>query len=552
MKKIAIGIGIIGIAIVVGLLAFSASAPGDTVASELEGTKSPATFIGVDTCKNAGCHQDKYNEWALTGHGKDFTNFDYSGSIINLFLRYSSDPANYTPGRCAACHVVGYNDSAQGGFNISQAYNSTHNIKFLGIQCENCHGPGSEHPGSAPAGIIGNPTIEESCYGDAGSGCHGPAGHDNYYAHSKHNESLGAAGGMVATNEGCQKCHTREGFIDYVEGTTTTIIDPNPIDCSACHDPHEKDYEHQLRMPAEEICAACHNNDYETDPSADPHIHHPQAEMNLGIGGALASQGSGMAGVDCVDCHMWNTPSVSRAPVTDTIGGEAHHDHEFEATAESCADCHSIIATAYLPSGKKPATEPPSSDVTNYTVWQEWELFEDLWENEVDKWQKVIDSWQEDFEVRWAEVNTTISTIYADLVAANATGEVDQTSLDKAWDLYYEALWNLHFVEADGTKGVHNFNYAMALLDEAENNMETVSELITVMAVDPPGEEPTDYTTFFYVVIALLVISMLLSIIAIMRKPQAAMPPEREELPPQEPSKPPEEPPKMPEEPKEV
>jgi predicted CXXCH cytochrome family protein len=542
MKKIAIAIGMIGIAIVVGILAFSASTPGETVASELEGTKSPATYIGVDQC--ASCHSSQYTKWLNTGHGKDFTDFDYHGSTMNLFLRYSPDPAQFLPGRCATCHVVGYNDTAQGGFDISQAYNSTHNSKFLGIQCENCHGPGSEHPAAADkaATIWGRPTVEQSCYGDLNSGCHGPSGHDNYYAHSSHNDSLGAAGGSVATNEDCQKCHTREGFINFVEGTTVAISNPNPVDCSACHDPHENNYEHQLRMPGDELCQACHNNGYETSPSADPHVHHPQAEMNLGEGGAVMTMGSGMAGVECIDCHMWTTPEVSRTPITDTIGGEEHHDHEFEPATEACADCHSSIMST-LPTEKKPTVDIDEGEA-NYTLWLEWEVFEEYWEREVDTWQKVIDSWQEDFEARWAEVNTTVSTIYADLVAANATGDVDQTSLDKAWDLYYDALWNLEFVKADGSKGVHNFNYAMALLDEAENNMESVAELITVMAADPPAE-PTDYSTFFYIVIALLVISMLLSIVAIMRKPQEPGPKEPAESQPQEP-------PKEPEGPKEV
>ncbi len=239
-----------------------------------------------------------------------------------------------------------------------------------------------------------------------------------------------------------------------------------------------------------------------------------------------------MHGVDCVDCHMWTTPSVSRDPITDTIGGTEHHDHEFEATAEACADCHSTIMFS-LPTESKPDTDIGEGEA-NYTLWHEWELFEQYWEREVDSWQKVIDSWQEDFDARWTEVNATLAAAYADLVAANSSGTIDQASLDKAFELYYNALWNLEFVEADGSEGVHNFDYAMMLLQEVEDNSETIGELITVQADgDPPAEEPTDYTTFFYVVIALLVVSMILSIVALMKKPQAPTEskPEVEEAP---------------------
>jgi predicted CXXCH cytochrome family protein len=540
MRKIAIAFGILAIALIVGFLV-TAGQDAPDASSELETTKNPGTYIGVDVCKT--CHNDKYTDWQGTGHGEDFTNFDYHGSSINLITRYSPNASQYLPGSCAVCHTVGYNETTLGGFDPSEAYNSTHNIDFLGIQCENCHGPGSDHPGASDkaATIIGQPTNDQSCYGDTNSGCHGPTGHFNYWNESKHAVSLDAAGGMVASNEGCQQCHTREGYVNYMDGTTNPVSSPNPIDCAACHDPHDATNEYQLRATVDEICGTCHNNGYETTPSADPHIHHPQDEINDGMGGANLSMGSGMAGVECVDCHMWETPSVKRGLyLSEVIGGEEHKAHWFEPTAEACADCHSSIMPT-MPGDDKPTTDIDEGEA-NHTLWMQWEIFETQWESEVEKWQKTIDGWQEDFETRWADANATLADAYSELMIANSSADTDQMALTYAWYLYYDALWNLHYVEADGSQGVHNFDYAMALLSEVEADSAEIVRLSQEKAAAPPddGEEPTDYTTFFYVVIALLVVSMILSIMALLKKPKGPEPePIPEEKPP-EPLEPPE------------
>jgi len=267
----------------------------------------------------------------------------------------------------------------------------------------------------------------------------------------------------------------------------------------------------------------CHNNDYETAPGADPHIHHPQDEIIHGFGGAGLTMASGMAGVECVDCHMWATPDVERGlPLSDVIGGEDHEAHWFEPTAEACADCHSNLLPT-MPGEDKP-TEDIDEGEANYTLWLQWEIFEEQWESEVEKWQKNIDSWQEDFETRWEEANTTLAAAYTDLVAANATEDTDPEALAKAWDLYYDALWNLHYVKADGSKGVHNFDYAMELLNSVEEDAEQIVELSAQKAAEIPVDGETDYTMYFYAVLALLVIIIILILVAIARRPKNQAP----------------------------
>jgi predicted CXXCH cytochrome family protein len=461
----------------------------------------------------------------------DFTQFPYSGGIINKIT--------YSAGRCAPCHTVGYNDTAQGGYDPAQAWNSTQNIELLGIQCENCHGPGSDHVGApGPTTIWGRPTVFQSCYGTPPSGgCHGPeySGHDNGWAESAHNRSLTAAGGIVATNPTCQPCHTREGFINKLEGSTDPVpANPNPIDCATCHDPHNKVNEFQLRVPFEELCGTCHNNGKgPAEPGPAAEIHNPQWEMNQGVGGANLTMSAGMAGVECVDCHMYNTPEVARRPITDFIGGQQHYNHYFEPTPNACVECHAPSVVAAMPTKAKPATMPPTSDPTNRTTWDAWVSWEALYEGQVEQYQNVIDSWQEQTDARWAEVDASVEAARLDLVAANASGNTDPEALAAAWALYYDARWNLDFVEADGSRGVHNFDYAIAMVNDAEDNARQIGPLLRIQVQEPPPQPVQFDPTLLYVVIGLLgvVILVLAAMVAMIRgrlPPRTTVKPETE------------------------
>lgn len=116
------------------LLAFSAAlwlVRGTQPLSAQQAAK--ANYVGAEAnCRM--CHSDLYAGWSKTAHARAFTVLENVGK--------TQDPA------CLKCHATGYGD---GGFKDEA---STPNLK--GVQCEACHGPGSEHNGDK-AKINGSP-----------------------------------------------------------------------------------------------------------------------------------------------------------------------------------------------------------------------------------------------------------------------------------------------------------------------------------------------------------------------------------------------------------
>jgi len=79
-------------------------------------------FLGQDAC--VSCHQPQYDQWRTTAHAKAF----------DTLVKQSKDA---TP-ECVQCHVTGW--SKPGGFVSTSATGSLTNI-----QCEVCHGMGTQH-----------------------------------------------------------------------------------------------------------------------------------------------------------------------------------------------------------------------------------------------------------------------------------------------------------------------------------------------------------------------------------------------------------------------
>ncbi len=102
------------------------------------------------------------------------------------------------------------------------------------IQCENCHGPGSEHATN------GGDTVAISVPSDTGQ-CN--QCHDDPTHHIKGTAWVNSTHAVTTTdpagNATCVGCHTGTGFTQRMQGispiTDTTY---HAIDCAACHEPH--------------------------------------------------------------------------------------------------------------------------------------------------------------------------------------------------------------------------------------------------------------------------------------------------------------------------
>lgn len=100
-----------------------------------------ARFVGAENCRM--CHSDQYRRWAATSHARAFELLEIAGQAQNE--------------QCFSCHSTGF---GRGGFKEAS---TTPGLK--GVQCESCHGPGSEHSGD-PRKIVKTPpaSVCASCH----------------------------------------------------------------------------------------------------------------------------------------------------------------------------------------------------------------------------------------------------------------------------------------------------------------------------------------------------------------------------------------------------
>ena len=274
-------------------------------------------FVGSETC--AECHQEQYDKFILSGHNWKLNKvangqppvypfgqlpgppegytwddisyviggynwkarfIDHQGYIItgdeNATTQYNlSNPTlglgnnwvpynagNEKPYDCGSCHTTGYlpvgNQDGLPGLIGTWV--------FEGIQCEACHGPGSQH--------VENP-LAYTAFIDRDSAACGQC-----HVRGEGPETVPASGGFIQHHE---------QYDELFQGKHATL------QCVACHDPHEGVI--QLREAGVQTtrteCANCHFRE--------------EQYQNVEIHGSL--------NVQCIDCHM---PRVTKSAVGDS------------------------------------------------------------------------------------------------------------------------------------------------------------------------------------------------------------------------------------------
>ena len=93
---------------------------------------SGAKFVGAEKCGE--CHTKAFAKWSKTGHASAFESLREGRRGI---------PRMFDP-ECLSCHVTGWHP--QQVLRYDSGYiNEKLSAHLLGNQCENCHGPGSQH-----------------------------------------------------------------------------------------------------------------------------------------------------------------------------------------------------------------------------------------------------------------------------------------------------------------------------------------------------------------------------------------------------------------------
>jgi hypothetical protein len=454
-------------------------------------TVTAGTYLGALTC--ALCHSggllapNIYSTWTNTPHATFFTR-----AIDGLVSSHYSKS-------CISCHTVGYDTNSfavNGGFddiasqlgwtfptvltNGNWASMPSQLQNLANIQCENCHGPGSQHAYS-----LGNTNYITVNYGaGACSQCHDSL--PGYYYSAEWDNSLHAVSTRTpsgsASRMACVRCHTAMGFVNYMAnlGSTTAYVtntDYEAITCQACHNPHDASNPHQLRAGtnftlsngtvvnnagAGGFCFNCHNsrNGSVTNSIAKyplgqttwnggsafgPHDS-PQADMLEGVnavtyGKAIpSSPHANVVSNTCVGCHM--QPIASTDPAFTLAGGHSTKMSYINSLGANvdvtyvCTQCHGAITNFDFP-------------VADYAG------------------VGVIYGVQTEVQLLLNQLSTLLP--YTNYVASGnyvPAGFV-QTSISTQtnWPTkYLNAAYNWQFVNNDGSLGIHNMAYTVGLL----------------------------------------------------------------------------------------
>lgn len=453
---------------------FSVGEAARTVQFPGEAAPRPFTLDDVAYTLGAGRGLQAYLYARDTG---DYIVFPAEWDVVNqqwveLELAETWPDAAYEFGpKCAGCHTV--------GLSIQ-----TYEWQEAGVQCETCHGPGSAHVDAADAasrrpsdeelaGIrqaIASGLDPQSCgqchnRGMAPDGVHPypvgylpgmdlldpsvfnlvsaedaahwwPTGHArqpnmqfNEWHVSTHARALQAVQEADGADDSCLVCHSgdylatakRIAQADAGEWrgaapeSVTLATAQHGLTCTTCHNPHsDAGHDFQLVSDSYTLCTACHA---QTETPLE-FIHHPAREMFEGI--TLIPQVEGVVGAhfvaadgpDCQTCHMPSVPVGKKQRVSHTLSVILPGDVAgVEGLYDGCTTCH----TEHLDGAGI---------------------------------QRLVDDMQADVQARLQAAQAAVSPGSAQWV---------RDALD--------------FIEGDGSLGMHNYAYTLALLSASEKEL---------------------------------------------------------------------------------
>jgi hypothetical protein len=462
-----------------GLYVVSATVTaGSSGTTTLAQTFIAGTYVGISACTkchNGGLAAVMVPSWSTTEHASMFTNG------IN-----GVDGSEYGSG-CISCHTVGYDANSKvndGGFsyeatqlgwtfpttlqpgNFAAMPATLQNLS--NIQCENCHGPGSEHANYGGAlDAIAMPTNSGAC-----SQCHDDPPHhikSAAWANSMHAVTTTDPAG----NASCIGCHTGTGFIARMSGTTTTDTSYHPIDCYTCHEPHGQ-----------------------TTPTTATHLIRNMKSATLADGTQVTTAGEGIL---CMQCHQSrlnsaNIPSTAgstyfgphEGPQADMLMGTNGFTygqqiptsaHQYVVT-NTCIGCHMqtvastdpaflnagdhTFSTTYNPGNGQPAEDLVAAcqtchgpEITTFN----FPLFDYVGNG------GPIQGVQTEVQELLDELSTLLPP---------DNSVKTSLSIDSTWSTpQLEAAYNWLFVTNDGSKGIHNTAYAVGLIKASIANLQS-------------------------------------------------------------------------------
>jgi hypothetical protein len=456
-----------------------------------------AKYVGIGTiggatasfpqCGLGGCHTANATAWEDTRHASKVTR-----EIDGLGSSFYNES-------CLECHTVGNNDEAvNDGFDDIQALlgwtfpdslqagnwadmvtNFPELAQRANIQCENCHGAGSEHGGDTTKIDV---SLDEGVCGR----CHEEEPYhlkNIQWKNSGHSDGVGFAAGRSV----CNNCHSGWGFIDRIDGVPDDQrrVGFQQNSCPVCHDPHDATNDHQLRSLTPvtlpngvevdgghgNICMNCHQSRHIIDDefvSAEEYVDNYLSRINRSYGPHHGPQTDLLAGTNVITFGQ-DLPSTQHLSVTEDACVRCHMAEPIEG-AENFMGEHTW---AMHWNGGTPDSVSTEDDEDNIAPCQECHVpFGESFSDKV-YYDPVNGTADHDgngiTEGVQLEVRGLLDTLEAVLLAdttkflLRSSGDIrmrdSSVTLTEA-----SAVYNHNFVLEDKSMGIHNPAYAVAML----------------------------------------------------------------------------------------
>lgn len=295
-------------------------------------------------------------------------------------------------------------------------------------------------------------------------------------------EQLKAIG--QGSNPECLECHSTDYRLAVEAG-----LPMNPssakygVTCIGCHLPHEegsqssvwnKDKNPQLVSRRQDLCVQCHNGEIAAQANGQPGVatagqavHHPQKEMMDGTGAIDVPEGGpGVHKGRCVQCHMPPT-GYEHDGATATAG-----NHLFAIITPEQAETTTLD---FGSSGVKPmpysaCTTCHSRSGDDRAIW--------LQDTMTDR-RAIMHKWD-------AQVTEALATAAGhlgyqgvdDAAAIDAANTAINAKPAASWTArelaFQKAFTNQSFVESEGSWGIHNWQYASAVILKARDQARSI------------------------------------------------------------------------------
>lgn len=461
-------------------------------------------YLGISACSL--CHNgspgipNKVAPWSQTLHATFFTK-----AIDGLKSDHYSK-------NCIVCHGVGNDTNAlavNGGFddvaaqvgwtfptvltngNWAAVPASLKNL--ANIQCENCHGPGSQH-----AFFLGNTNLIAVSY--VAGNC--AQCHDSEPQHVKVAEWSNSLHARVTRTpsgpgrEACVRCHTAPGFRNFIENAETgtayvTNTTYEAITCAACHDPHDASNPHQLRAANSitlpegttvtnvglgALCMECHHS---RNGEANQNIANYKLGLPTWAGGSSfgvhdSTAGDMVEGVNaitygkvipsgshsavisnvCVGCHM--QPVATTHPAFGQAGGHTY-SMTYKVVNGGVTNTQDLVDVCIKCHGP----------ITEFDFARKDYNGDGIIEGVQTEVQHLLD------KLSTLLPNSTYQSNPDNYVADGLVKVIDARATVKTnWPTkFLQGAWNYGFVSVEGSHGVHNAPYAVGVLKASIANL---------------------------------------------------------------------------------